>query len=62
MQVEGEAIQEHINDKEASYQRNILVLYISYRGCISKAYINNMLVLYINNGGNISEVYFNKVS
>jgi hypothetical protein len=62
MQVKGEAIEEHIRDKEAAYQSNISVLYISNRGCISEAYINNMLVLYINNRGNISEVYFNKVS
>jgi hypothetical protein len=62
MQVKGEAIEEHINDKEATYQRSILVLYISNRGCILEAYINNILVLYINSRRNISEVYFNKVS
>jgi hypothetical protein len=62
MQVKGEAIEEHISDKEATYQRIISVLYISNRGCISEAYINNISMLYINNRSNISEVYFNKVS
>jgi hypothetical protein len=62
MQVKGEAIEEHIIDKEATYQSNISVLYINNRGCISEAYINNISMLYINNRGNISEVYFSKVS
>jgi hypothetical protein len=31
MQVKGEAIEAHINDKEAAYQRNISVLYINNR-------------------------------
>jgi hypothetical protein len=62
MQVKGEAIEEHISDKEAAYQRSISMLYISNRGCISEAYINNISVLYINNRSIISEVYFNKVS
>ena len=62
MQVKGEAIEEHISDKEATYQRSISVLYINNRGCISEVYINNISVLYINNRSNISEVYFNKVS
>jgi hypothetical protein len=61
MQVKGEAIEEYISDKEATYQSNISVLYISNRGCISEAYINNISVLYINNRGNISEVYLSKV-
>jgi hypothetical protein len=54
MQVKGEAIEEHVSDKEAAYQRSILVLYISNRGFILEAYINNILVLYINNRSNIS--------
>jgi hypothetical protein len=62
MQVKGEAIEEHISDKEVAYQRSISVLYISNRGCISEAYINNISVLYINNRSSISEVYFSKVS
>jgi hypothetical protein len=49
MHVKGEVIEAHISDKEAVYQRNISVLYINNRGCISEAYINNILVLYINN-------------
>jgi hypothetical protein len=61
-QVKGEAIEEHISGKEATYQRNISVLYINNRGCISKAYINNISVLYINNRNNISKVYFSKAS
>ena len=61
MQVKGEAIEAHISDKEATYQRSISVLYISNSGCISEAYINSISVLYINNRGSISEVYFNKV-
>ena len=62
MQFKGEAIEEHISDKEAAYQRSVSILYINNRGCISEAYINNISVLYINNRGNISEVYFSKVS
>jgi hypothetical protein len=62
MQVKGEAIEEHISDKEEKYQRSISMLYISNRGCISEAYINNLSVLYVNNRNNILEVYFNKVS
>jgi hypothetical protein len=62
MQVKGEVIEENINDKEATYQRNISVMYINNRGCISEAYICIISMLYINNRSNISEVYFNKVS
>jgi hypothetical protein len=62
MEVKGEAIEVHISDKEAAYQRSISVLYIGNRGCISEAYINNISVLYINNRSSISDVYFNKVS
>jgi hypothetical protein len=62
MQVNGEAIEEHISDKKAAYQGNISVLYIRNRGCISEAYIKGISVLYINNRGSISEVYFSKVS
>jgi hypothetical protein len=62
MQVEGEAIEKHIGDKEVAYQSSISVLYISKRGCISEAYISSMSVLYIYNRGNISKVYFSKVS
>jgi hypothetical protein len=62
MQVKGEEIEAHINDKEVTYQRRILVLYINNRGCISEAYMSNISVLYINNRGIISYVYFNKVS
>jgi hypothetical protein len=40
MQVQGEAIEAHISDKEATYQRSISVLYISNRGFILEAYIN----------------------
>jgi hypothetical protein len=54
VKAKGEAIEAHISDKEASYQRSILVMYISNRGCILEAYINNISVLYINNRGNIS--------
>ena len=54
MQVKGEAIEEHINDKEVAYQRSILVLYIVNRGCISEVYIRSITVLYINNRGSIS--------
>jgi hypothetical protein len=38
MQIKGEAIEEHISDKEATYQRSILVLYTieaTYQRCIS---------------------------
>ena len=38
MQVKGEAIEEHISDKEATYQRSISVLYTieaTYQRCIS---------------------------
>jgi hypothetical protein len=62
MQDKGEAIEEHISDKEAAYQSNISMMYIRNRSCISEAYINNISVLYINNRGNISEVCFKKVS
>jgi hypothetical protein len=62
MQVKGEAIEEHISDKEATYQRGISLLYISNRGCISEAYINIISMLYINNRSSILEVYFSKVS
>jgi hypothetical protein len=62
MQVKGEEIEEHISDKETTYQRSISVLHINNRGCISEAYTNNISVLYIKNRSNISEVYFNKVS
>jgi hypothetical protein len=62
MQVKGEAIEVHISDKEAAYQRSISVLYINNRGCISEAYISSISVLYINNRSSISEVYFSKVS
>jgi hypothetical protein len=62
MQLKGEAIEAHISDKEAAYQRSISVLYISNRGCISKPYISSISMLYINNRGSISEVYFSKVS
>jgi hypothetical protein len=62
MQVKGEEIEEHISDKEATYQSSISMLYIRNRGCISEAYIDNISVLYINNRGIISEVYFSKVS
>jgi hypothetical protein len=62
MHVKGEAIEEHISDKEATYERSISVLYIGNRGCISEAYINNISVLYVNNRSNKSEVYFSKVS
>jgi hypothetical protein len=61
MEVKGEAIEAHINDKEATYQRSISMLYINNRGCISEAYINNISMLYINNRGTISKVYFSKV-
>jgi hypothetical protein len=61
MQAKGEAIDAHINDKEATFQRSISILYISNRGFISEAYISSISILYINNRGNISEVYFNKV-
>jgi hypothetical protein len=53
MQVKGEAIEEYISDKEATYQSNISVLYISNRGCISEAYMKSISMLYINNRGNI---------
>jgi hypothetical protein len=53
MQVKGEAIEEHISDKEAAYQRSISMLYINNRGCISEAYISDISVLYINNRGSI---------
>ena len=62
MQVKGEAIDDHISDKETTYQRNISLLYINNRGYILEAHINNISVLYINNRSNISEAYFNKVS
>jgi hypothetical protein len=62
MKVKGEAIEDHISDKEVAYQSNISVFYISNRGCISKAYINNISVMYITNRGSISEVYLSKVS
>jgi hypothetical protein len=62
MKVKVEAIEVHISDKEAAYQRRISLMYINNRGCISEAYISNISVLYINNRGNISELYFNKVS
>jgi hypothetical protein len=62
MQAKGEAIEEHINDKETTYQRSISMLYINNRGCISEAYINNISVLYIKNRASISEMYFSKVS
>jgi hypothetical protein len=62
MQVKGEAIEEHISNKEEAYQSNISVLYISNRGCISEAYISVISTMYINNRGSISEVYFSKAS
>jgi hypothetical protein len=62
MQVKGEAIEEHISDKEVAYQSNILVFYINNRGYISEAYIIIISVLYINNRGIILEVYFSQVS
>jgi hypothetical protein len=62
LQVKGEAIEAHISDKEATYQRSISMLYINNRGFVSEAHISIISVLYINNRGNISEVYFNKVS
>jgi hypothetical protein len=58
MQVKGEAIEVHVSDKEATYQRSISVLYISNRGCILEAYLSNISLLYINNRHNISKVYF----
>jgi hypothetical protein len=42
MQVKGEAIEAHISDKEAAYQRNISVLYINNRGNISEVYFNKV--------------------
>ena len=62
MQVKGEAIEDHINDKEATYQRSISLLYINNRGCISEAYINNISMLYISNRGCISEAYISIIS
>jgi hypothetical protein len=62
MQVKGEAIEENISDKEATYQRSISLMYISNRGCILEAtYQRRISVLYFNSRGNISEVYFSKV-
>jgi hypothetical protein len=42
MHVKGEAIEEHINDKEAAYQRSISVLYINNRGNISEVYFSKV--------------------
>jgi hypothetical protein len=42
MQVKGEAIEAHINDKEATYQSNISVLYINNRGSISEVYFSKV--------------------
>jgi hypothetical protein len=61
MQVKGEAIEERIRDKEATYQRSISVFHISNIGCTSEAYITSISVLYINNRSNISEVCFNNL-
>jgi hypothetical protein len=46
MQVKGEAIEEHISDKDATYQSNISMLYINNRGFISEAYISSISMLY----------------
>jgi hypothetical protein len=42
MQVKGEAIEAHMNDKEATYQSGILMLYINNRGSISEVYFNKV--------------------
>ena len=41
-QVKGEAIEEHISGKEATYQRNISVLYINNRSNISEVYFKKV--------------------
>jgi hypothetical protein len=42
MQVKGEAIEAHISDKEATYQRSISMLYINNKGNISEVYFNKV--------------------
>jgi hypothetical protein len=42
MQVKGEAIEAHISDKDATYQRNILLLYINNRCNISEVYFSKV--------------------
>jgi hypothetical protein len=42
MRVKGEAIEEHISDKETTYQINISVLYINNRGNISEVYFSSV--------------------
>jgi hypothetical protein len=42
LQVKGEAIEAHINDKEVAYQSSISMLYIGNRGNISEVYFNKV--------------------